>query len=503
MNNQRGLAGNMIWNLAGESVPVLAAVAAIPILVHSLGATRFGVLTLSWMIAGYFGMFDFGLGRALTKLMAQELGLGREAKAAALFWTALIMTLAFGIAAAATLMILAPWLIHSALKIPAPLQSETLAGCYLIALGLPLLVSAPALRGALTAADRFDLLNLVRTPSGIMSYLAPVLMLPFTHSLAWMIAALMLNRAASFVIYLGVTLRAIPSLRTRARFQRALLPSLLGFGAWITVSTVINPLMIYLDRFLIGAMISMAALTAYSVPMEIISKSFILPVAISGVMFPAFARSFAAHPESVRHLFERSSKLVVLILCPPCLVIVTFAPQIMSRWMGPEFALRSSAILQMLAVGAFVTGLSWIPLTLLHAAHRPDLTARIHLVDFPFYALVLWFSIHEYGVLGAAFAWSGRLLMENLVLFAMARRVIKSPRREVINGHLMMAAAASFIAAGAFISDLRTKAIFLCLMLPGFVMIVWRLLLDGGERAQISEYLRAIIAPHLRRGMAG
>jgi hypothetical protein len=38
--------------------------------------------------------------------------------------------------------------------------------------------------------------------------------------------------------------------------------------------------MIYLDRFLIGALMSMAALTAYSVPMEIISKSFILPAAV-------------------------------------------------------------------------------------------------------------------------------------------------------------------------------------------------------------------------------
>ena len=78
-------------------MPVLAAVVAIPILVHRLGADRFGVLTISWAIAGYFGLFDFGLGRALTKAMAQELSLGRDARAAELFWTALAMMLAFGV----------------------------------------------------------------------------------------------------------------------------------------------------------------------------------------------------------------------------------------------------------------------------------------------------------------------------------------------------------------------------------------------------------------------
>jgi O-antigen/teichoic acid export membrane protein len=109
------LAGNLAWNLIGELMPVLAAVVAIPILVHRLGADRFGVLILSWAIAGYFGLFDFGLGRALTKTMAQELSLGRDARTGALFGTALAMMLALGTVAGVALEFLAPWLTSSAL----------------------------------------------------------------------------------------------------------------------------------------------------------------------------------------------------------------------------------------------------------------------------------------------------------------------------------------------------------------------------------------------------
>ena len=101
------------------------------------------MLTLSWMIAGYFGLFDFGLGRALTKAMAQELALGCGVKAAELFWTSLAMMLVFGAAAGIALAMLAPWLTHAALKIPFALQRETLAGFYVIALGLPMLISVP------------------------------------------------------------------------------------------------------------------------------------------------------------------------------------------------------------------------------------------------------------------------------------------------------------------------------------------------------------------------
>ncbi len=295
-----GLVGNLAWNLIGESLPVLAAVIAIPILLRHLGADRFGVLTLSWMIAGYFGLFDFGLGRALTKAMAQGFSLERDGNVATLFWTTLLILLLLGFAAGISLAMMAPWLTGRALKIPLSLQHETLAGLYVVAVGLPLLIGASALRAALTASNRFDLLNLIRTPSGMMSFAAPALMLPFTHKLAWLIAALVANRAVSWLIYFAATLRALPELRSNLRIDLSCMRPLLGFGAWITVSNVITPILVYLDRFTISALMSMAALTAYSVPMEIVGKSVILPAAISGVMFPAFARSFATAPEDTR-----------------------------------------------------------------------------------------------------------------------------------------------------------------------------------------------------------
>ncbi len=495
----RGLAINLAWNLIGESLPVLAAVVAIPVLVHRLGADRFGVLTLSWMIAGYFGLFDFGLGRALTKAMAQELSIGCGAKAASLFWTALAMMLALGVAAGVTLGMIAPWLTGSALKIPPALHGETLAGFYLIALGLPILIGTSGLRAALTAADRFDLLNLIRTPSGILSFAAPVLMLPFTHSLAWLIAALMVNRGVFFLIYFTATLRTVADLRSHFRIDPACAPPLLGFGAWITVSSVITPMTVYLDRFMIGASLSMAALTAYSVPMEIISKSFILPAAVSGVMFPAFARSFAVAPAAVPALFTRALKLVALVLCPLCAAVVAFAPQIMSLWIGRRFAAQSAVVLQILALGAFATGLSWIPLALLHGAHRPDLAAKIHLVDFPFYALMMWILVRKFGLTGAAFTWSGRLLLENVVIFAMASRFIVVSRREIAGACASLILALALIAIGALVPDVRAKAIFLCGLSAVTSVVAWRFLLDGRERSRILRLVPSLRGPALGR----
>ena len=495
-SRRRGIVDNLAWNLAGEVLPAVAAVVAIPLLVHRLGAERFGVLTVSWMMAGYFGLFDLGLGRALTQAMAQHWSRGGGAAVAMLFWTAFAMMLVVSAAAAIALALLAPWLAHGALRIPPALQRETLLGFYLIASGLPMLITASALRAVLIAADRFDLLNLIRTPVGIMSFAAPVVLLPFTHNLAWLIGALVLNRAISWALYLAVIIYALPDLRARVAIDLGAVLPLLGFGAWITVSSVIAPILVYLDRFLIGGLLSIAALTAYSVPMEIVSKSFILPAAVSGVMFPAFARSFSAARGAPTALFVRSVKLVALVLCPFCAAVVTFAPQIMSLWIDGRFAQQSSRVLQILAVGAFITGLAWIPLALLHGARRPDLPAKIHLIDFPLYALVLWMSIRKFGLSGAAFTWSGRMFFENLALFAMASRFIEAPARLLASAGAAFAVALAIVAAGCFIGNLYLKTLFLLAVMVLTAVAGWRFVLEGSAvSAQLLGRLPSVFAP--------
>ena len=74
----RRLARNVVWNLLGTGAPLLVAIVAIPLLIQGLGTARFGVLTLAWLVVGYFSLFDLGLGRALTKLVAEKLGKGQD-----------------------------------------------------------------------------------------------------------------------------------------------------------------------------------------------------------------------------------------------------------------------------------------------------------------------------------------------------------------------------------------------------------------------------------------
>ncbi|MHB8381200.1 MAG: flippase, partial [Candidatus Binataceae bacterium] len=66
LTSGRRLIRNVIWNGVGEVGPLAAAFIAMPILIHSIGTERFGILALAWTVFSYFGLFDLGIGSALT-----------------------------------------------------------------------------------------------------------------------------------------------------------------------------------------------------------------------------------------------------------------------------------------------------------------------------------------------------------------------------------------------------------------------------------------------------
>jgi len=151
-------------------------------------------MTLAWVVIGYFSLFDFGFGRALTKLVAEKLGAGQNRDIPGLFWTSLALMLVFGCAGGAVMAIVSPWMVHKVLRTPAAIQPETVQAFYLLAASL-LVVSA--LRGFLEAHQRFGVSNAVRIPLGVFTFAGLFLVLPFSVNLFPIVGVLAAARVAS------------------------------------------------------------------------------------------------------------------------------------------------------------------------------------------------------------------------------------------------------------------------------------------------------------------
>ncbi len=480
------LARNIFINLIGQGAPLLVAIIAIPIIIKDLGTERFGVLTLAWMVIGYFSLFDLGLGRSLTKLVAEKLGAGQEERIPAMVWTCLFLMLIFGIIGALLVGLSAPWLVHHVLKIPKALQNETLQAFYLLAFSISIVISTTGFIGILEAHQRFGLINVVRTTIGVLTYLSPLLVLPFSQSLFPIVAVLTGIRLLAWLVYIMLCFYIMPDLHHGIMIQRSLVRSLLSFGGWITVSNIVSPLMTYLDRFLIGALLSMAAVAYYVTPYEAITKLWIFPTAVANVLFPAFSTSFFQDSKRTALIFGGGVKCVFLALFPISLFIVAMAQDGLNLWLGKEFVQHSTYVLQWLTIGVFINSLARIPFALIQGVGRPDLTAKLNFIELPFYLIGVWWAINAYGIEGAAIAWSVRVAVDMVILFGMALWLM--PDSATVIKRMTLIIAVALLTFGFF--AIFPNRAFLLLMLPTFVLSAWFLILTAEDRIVLHNFLK-------------
>ena len=137
----------------------------------------------------------------------------------------------------------------------------------------------------------------------------------------------------------------------------------------------------------------------------------------------------------------------------------------------------------MLAVGIFIYSLAHIPFALVQGAGRPDLTAKLHLAEIPFYVVAAWWLITHYGVTGAAIAWVTRIAADAVALFWMAERV--NPDCARCHRQLLAASlvALAFFGVSALGAGILLKTSVLLTGLALFSTAAW-LLVGRSEQGQ-------------------
>ncbi len=483
------LVRNVIWNGLGEAAPLCAALVAMPIVIHRLGTERFGMLALAWTIFSYFSVFDFGLSSALTKLISGRLASGRREEIPSLIATALVLMLALALAAAALLALCAGALVQHMFRVPGELRLEARDALRLLILGLPVCVTAFALTATLAAYQRFDFLNLVEGPRAAFSSLAPLCVLPFSHSIVPIVALLLAGPAVAWVVCFAMCMRTVPGLVRSMVPRRALVGELFGFGAWVVGSNLSALLSGSFDRFVIAAIDSMNAVSYYVLPARILHKLRILPELIGKVAFPALSYEIAGNPARARRLFRRAANAVFLIVFPVTLLIVAFPAELLTLWIGPEFAAHSATLVRLLALGALAESMMRVPKSLLWALHRPDLPAKIAAGVLPFYLAFMVAMVYLHGAEGAALAWLARAAIEAAAIWIAARAVAPDTARGTIQ-FVCFACGAVVMGAVMMIPAVAARGLLVTAALLALALSAWRVLLDEEERAMLGRLVR-------------
>ena len=463
-------------SLATSAAPLALALIALPLLTRQLGTERLGLLSLAWAWLGYAALLDFGLGRAITRLVAtSDAADDVDAPVAAFVatgaWLLAIVGAAVGLGGA----LLAPWYVSAVLRVSESLRSDAMIAAVVFALTVPAITGASVPRAVLEARQQFRTVNLVRLPVSVGTFGVPLVLLPFTMSLSVIAITLAVLRLWAWWRYTTLARRCMPPARGDHAAWAHLRP-LLRSSAWMTISNVLSPLMTVADRFVIGSLVSVSAVALYAVPWEAVTKLWIVPGALTMVLFPAIARVASMDASRLSSLHAAGIRIVALIVVPACGLTALFAPALLRFAGGAQYTGDSVTVLRILAIGLAANCIATVPFTLLQASGRARWTAMLHLCETVPFVLLLWYSVQRWGITGAAFAWTTRVVLDAGLLAWRAQSVAPLSASMLLTtaAGVVIVALAAVMGATTTIGSTPTIVAALTLVITPVVLWLWR-----------------------------
>jgi O-antigen/teichoic acid export membrane protein len=164
------------------------------------------------------------------------------------------------------------------------------------------------------------------------------------------------------------------------------------------------------------------------------------------------------------------------VMTPLIVTGILALPIFMRVWVGPAFAAHATPIGIIFLLGIWINGLAFIPYGLLQANNRPDLTAKFHAAELLPFLGILWFGVHYFGLIGAAWTWTLRVTIDALLLFYVTGQLRSCVK---FSPCLVLLLAAPFFAPDTIFSLKTAFALTL-------------ILVSCGCSAQISPFLREV-----------
>lgn len=480
-----GLKRNTVYNVAGAASSIIVALATVPPYLHQIGEARYGVLALVWLLLGYFGLFDLGLSRATANHIARLRGCA-QADQEAVFWTAMLLNLGLGVLGGLILYFAGGPLLFHWLKASPAIHAEAVLALPWIAAAVPVATSTAVMTGALTGQERFGVVNIVQVGGMVLFQTVPLLIsFLIGPQLNIIIPAAVVSRCVVLVPLFFAVRKLLP-LTNRPRIDRRRARDLLGYGAWVSVTNVVGPILSTFDRFVIGVILGAASVAYYDVPSRLAQKASIVPGALSQALFPRLSAQTRGEATATSLL---AAHAVNGFMTPLVVMAILLVDPFLTVWVGAAFARYAAPVGAALLAGTWVNSVATIPYAKLQAEGHPNWVAMAHVAEVLPYLAGLWWALHQFGLVGAAFVWTARVSLDAALLlwFAHMGRKLLVP----------LAASAGLVSAAWLLTVVRIPLLETALASAVIVAtsVAWGLASSPLLQSSVAKAWQAVRAP--------
>jgi O-antigen/teichoic acid export membrane protein len=481
-----------LWVFAGQILPLIATFIASPFVIRYLGTEAYGVLLIVAMVPSYFGFTSFGMGLASTKFGAEAYGNNDAAKEADVIRTAGYITFWPTLIVTCIIILLAEIIVTDIFKIPSKYQVVATTGLRMTSIAflfstLTSVVNTPQLTRLKMGLN--VLCNAI--PRTLMTLLAPVVVY-YGGGIIGSTLLACITAIVIFILNLIISGKLLPSLY-KLSIDKKLFQSLIQFGKGMILYDIAVMVVVNMEKFLLPAITGDPKQTAYfSIAATLANMTSMFTLAVGQTLIPAFSQMLAPEKkEALNALFARTFKGCLFVLMPVCIFLIVIAKPFLWLWAGQEFGIHSAPPFYILMGGVFFSLLMFIPNSILLANGRTSLFGKLYAIEVVPYLLLTFLLIRQFGIFGAAFAWSLREFTNTIVFYFFSKKYTGISYKFNIHPFYMgvaiiiLALPIVFVKMGSDFSIWNIPVFIGCTAL--YFLIVWHFIITSYERLVLTN----------------
>lgn len=244
----------------------------------------------------------------------------------------------------------------------------------------------------------FNKLFIYQTSCFLIEVFSSIILVLITHRVEALVYGMIVSTIFEIIISF-IMIKPTP----RLIFDLSVFKKIIGYGKWITASTIFNYFYQHGDDIVVGRILGSASLGLYDMAyrFSLVPLSDVADV-VSNVTFPVYVK-ISADTKRLRRAFLKTLSGVILITFPIALIIFLFPKEIISLVLGEKWLLAVPA-LKILGIFGFVRAISSFSQSIFLSLGKQNIFTLISLVGLGGLAVTIVPFVTVWGITGAAYS---------------------------------------------------------------------------------------------------
>jgi len=499
---------NTFYNAIARVLGMLISFFLTPYILSHLGVEYFGIWSIVWVLTGYLGLLDLGLGTSFVRYTSLYYARGEKENLRKMMNSGLFFYMVVNTFLLAAVLIFSKPIIHF-FNLPAEFKEKAALAMLLgvVSLGLSNLFNV--FNSILYGLQRLDLSFKIGVLVSIPLVIGTIFVLESGYGLIglmynYIFASLFLLLAGGIATYwiLGEIWK-IGLIYIRV----SMLKKLFRFGLTLQLSQLSQMVSFHYDKMLISHFLGVAQVTYYEIGSKLTLMMRSLPAFMTSAITPAASEmEIKRGLDKVWELYSRGTKYLLIAGIPLFLFITLEAREVIFIWIGKDYQL-STNVVRILSLGFFLNFICSMASSVTWGIGKVDLELKRGFLTIALNLILSLVLIMKFGFIGAAIGTSFSLLIGSLYFLWLFKDSFKKSSGEILLPFLKPIIA-GFVSAGvlffaekvispSFMENRGEALLLLCLKGIIFVFIYAVVLLnirylDDFDRALLIEKIPVI-----------